>query len=274
MKIFWLDDEIRNLDAFVDRLVELGNEVRTADTISEANRVFKTWKPDVFLIDLNLEGEDSGVEFIRILVRKKVDGVIIALSSYLYRKSYRDALSKINRQVLHLDKIIPVADSAEFENEFYSQIKSFYERKGELETLFLEPDDDPFSVTFFEWRALKVEEKDVLDDIAEEQLSEELKKRFDKGAVWIVYCGSKEQPSFVTDNLADVWSDAEIIQFGRAQGYVPFCFFAPSTVAEVWSANCFLKVNATPLTDTHFTNRIWRKRSRWSFRYRFCSVIF
>lgn len=238
-EILWLDDEIDQLEGFADRLRSLDVNVKVCTTIEECMELLGDWSPDTFIVDLNLQRDDcSGVEFLRVSTREYPSATHVALSSYLYRRSYIDALKEIEHPILQLDKILPPPESKEFQTEFLDLISEFSEKERESRASEIKNSEDPFRVTFKEWRSLTVLERDELDDAAERALEAQLEELFGGNAVWALYCGSGKRPKAVAENYDEIWADEDIIRFGRKQGYAPYTFLGPATIAEIWSAGC------------------------------------
>lgn len=238
-KILWLDDEIEHLGGFVEKLQAMDMDVRVCKTFETGMELLEDWSPDTFIIDLNLQNSDhTGVEFLRVTTREFPDATHVALSSYLYRKSYLTGIAEINHPILQLDKVLPPPKSPEFNSEFLDLINEF-SQKGEVsKPAIADAARDPFKVTFSEWRALNVLQRDELDEAAEKLLGKKLDDVFQGNTVWALYCGSSIRPKATADSFADIWKDEDIIRFGRKQGYAPYTFLGPATIAEIWSDDC------------------------------------
>jgi CheY-like chemotaxis protein len=88
-----VDDEPASL-ALVEALLEAERyETRKAATPEQALEILKTWTPDVILLDIQLRGLDSGLEFARRLKANVATRTtpIIAFTAYSGRSSEAEA---------------------------------------------------------------------------------------------------------------------------------------------------------------------------------------
>ena len=88
-----VDDDATSLALVAATLGADGYEVRTAKTPEGALEILKTWTPDAILIDIQLHGLDSGLEFARRLKANVATRAtpIIAFTAYADRESEAEA---------------------------------------------------------------------------------------------------------------------------------------------------------------------------------------
>jgi two-component system cell cycle response regulator DivK len=88
-----VDDEATSLALVEAVLGAEGYETRTAATPPGALEILKTWEPDVILLDIQLHGLDSGLEFARRLKANVATRTmpIIAFTAYGDRTSEAEA---------------------------------------------------------------------------------------------------------------------------------------------------------------------------------------
>jgi CheY-like chemotaxis protein len=88
-----VDDDPASL-ALVEVVLEAeGYETRTVKSSAEALEVLKDWTPDVILLDIQLKGLDSGLEFARRLKANIATRAtpIVAFTAYADRESEAEA---------------------------------------------------------------------------------------------------------------------------------------------------------------------------------------
>ncbi|WP_276167525.1 response regulator [Zobellia alginiliquefaciens] len=80
MKILTIDDQLLILLSVEKRLLELGYEVKTADSGEKGIEIFNDFKPDLVLVDINMPGI-TGLDVVKhIRVDKKSDTPILVMS--------------------------------------------------------------------------------------------------------------------------------------------------------------------------------------------------
>ena len=91
--ILAVDDDPASLALVAATLGADGYEVRTARTPAGALEILKTWRADVILIDIQLRGLDSGLEFARRLKANIAtrSTPVIAFTAYADRESEAEA---------------------------------------------------------------------------------------------------------------------------------------------------------------------------------------
>jgi CheY-like chemotaxis protein len=80
-KILFVDDEMEMLVPLVDLLEGLGYRVTSVNNAKDAISVFKSWHPDLVLLDRNMPIMD-GIDCAKNILRYDTDAVIVLISGY------------------------------------------------------------------------------------------------------------------------------------------------------------------------------------------------
>lgn len=93
---------------------------------------------------------------------------------------------------------------------------------------------NPFRVTFEDYIKLSVKERDELSDEASRRVcTGAAQKEFEKGAVWMMFCGDETKPCAVAMNWNGMLLDDEITQLAEKIGYAPFHFSARAETGDI-----------------------------------------
>ncbi len=243
VRVLWLDDEIDNLDTFVEKLRELDFVVFPAKDGAGAEAILASESIDLCLVDLNLGGP-SGIEFLRAVGPKYRSISYIAFSSYLYRKTYLDQLYALHFPVKIMDKVLPSRDSNEFRTIFVDEIRAYHQSAQKLtpKAAGLKAaaalKEDPFAVTYSSWRNMDVFQRDELQDSAYDRAKDIIERAFDGGASWVMLCGQADVLRATARRPDEILTEEQLMEFGLRQGFVPFCYFRQGQIEELWGGGC------------------------------------
>jgi len=81
MKILIVDDEKNILKTLTVSLTQAGHEVRSADSLAEADKALKTYKLDLVLTDFKL-GQGSGLEVIKLVKKSDQPPVVVLMTAF------------------------------------------------------------------------------------------------------------------------------------------------------------------------------------------------
>jgi CheY-like chemotaxis protein len=242
-KLLWLDDSIAKMNHYVDaiRQDERFLAVDVASTVDEALRFLRDNTYDLLLIDINMP-HPNGIHFIRQALKISRNFVIVALSSYLYRKKYQNQLVAIDHPIVLMDKLIPSPVNEDFKDKFLKDLILLMEEDkkklrsvNEQINIAKSIEEDPFLLSLDEWQSKNTIEHERLRQIAKEMVSDIVNREFEHGAIWILFLGSKKSFVVSAKREFDIPTDKEIMEQATMRNAVPFQFTAPMGVDDMWS---------------------------------------
>lgn len=228
-ELLWIDDDIEQFSAFVKALNENGFIVTTASSCVEAeqaivNKIFK-----VILVDINMPIID-GIETIKRISPKHSWAKFAVLSSFLYLQKYREQLALLNIPVQLIDKDFPSVQHHSFNDRFIKPIQSLAKRgvtytlSGPTVTPLRNDHSDPFSIKYNEFMTLPITEKDALHDRAEEMTREIVNSYFQKGKVWVLVCGRKNEIVTSAEHFDEIPDEQKVLTLAQKYDSAPYQF--------------------------------------------------
>jgi CheY-like chemotaxis protein len=238
-RLLWVDDQIEELAVYVKALEEDGFMVSTADSCSKAIALAKTNTYDIILVDILMPPPD-GIETLRQLQPIQPGAALGVLSSYLYLDKYREELRALEFPVELIDKDLTNVEANDFKMRFIEPVKTLadkgvtYTIKEQDKVLSRASDVDPFTIPLSEFIAKSLLEKDRLADMAQKLAAHAIKQAFEKGMIWVLFCGSPTKPRASASHPAEILSEEQIMEFARVQKRAPFQFFRGVHVDDIW----------------------------------------
>lgn len=238
--LLWVDDDIAEMGPYLDALRDAGFDVATACSHDEAIAAASVGSFKVVLVDILMPPPD-GIEVLRRMHELLPTAALGALSSYLYLDRYRAQLRDLDFPVELIDKDMPNVMAEEFHIRFIEPIRQLAERGvqttiAEQERRVAEIGDiDPFSIPLHEFLQKSILEKDHLAQEARKIVAAPLKRAFQDGYIWVVFCGSSQQPRGAAKTPEEVMPEERIMEFARNAQRAPFQFFRPIDVDDMWS---------------------------------------
>jgi len=238
-KILWVDDDIQGLGVYVDALKKVGFQVTIADSGSKAIELVKAEEYDIALVDILMPPPD-GIEILRQIYAIRPSTLLAALSSYLYLDRYRDELRELGFAVELIDKDLTNVEAPDFQMRFLKPIKELAKSgvkrtiARQEEILSKEPGVNPFRIPLTEFMAKSLLEKDKLVQEAKRLAAPAMKRAFDEGRIWVLFCGSRRQIRASASDHNEILNEDQIMEFARIQRRAPFQFFKPIGVEDMW----------------------------------------
>jgi len=237
--ILWIDDDIDKLSSFVNSLREynlnvfIANDFKTASEVSDKNKI------DIFLVDLQMPHPD-GIEMIRRLSSKHPNSKFAAMSSFLYLQKFKDDLTSLDIPVQLIDKTLPNRQSDYFKTNFIDPIIKLVEsgitytiEKYNLD-LTSDNSQNPFDIEFSEFIRLPLIEKDKIQKQALEMTKNIIAKAFQRGKIWVLFCGNKNEFVAFAENNEQILSESDILDFAKRKNRIPFQFSQALTNDDHW----------------------------------------
>jgi CheY-like chemotaxis protein len=197
-----------------------------------------TNKYDSAIIDLRMP-KTNGLQIIDACVENDIEADLCVLSSYLYLNEYKDRLNSYDRKIELLDKEFPAIGTSDFEEYFIAPLRLFINKgaksmaRTQLKKGLPSKIDNPFDVSYDEYKAMSIHEKDLLSDKAEEYAKEAIKESFKKGYTWVFFCGSATKAKEEAFQPKDRLSSQKMMEIAKTRNKAPFQFFAPTMIEEI-----------------------------------------
>jgi CheY-like chemotaxis protein len=241
-KVLWIDDDIQKLGSYVAALRKRGYDVATAANAKESHLVLADHCPQVVLADIQMP-DASGIEIIRQMHEDHPDLVYAVLSSFLYLQKYRDELGALGFPVQLIDKELPNVQDESFEQRFVSPIAALFdqgitytiENAGQARQKM--EGTDPFAISYADFMALPIVEKDKLADKAEQLAKDVIQNAFKRGKTWVLLCGNRREIADSSDDPQKIPTEEKILRYAQRKNRAPYQF-CQSFINETYWTEC------------------------------------
>lgn len=230
VKVLWVDDHIHDMEPFVAKLASIGFDVDVEENPEKAVDKAKIKKYNLIIADLKMEPID-GIDFLRKIDQYQEDAGRVILTSFLYLQKYKDRISALGFYAKTIEKPLPNFESEKFIGHFVVplEIEAKEGRKSlanihEQQVLSVDA-INPFEITYDEFMALPILEKDFYSDVAIKMSRKAIMKAFDSGYCWVLLCGSKDIVRLERKNLNEIPSEKEILDYADGIGLAPYQVF-------------------------------------------------
>ncbi|EFL52337.1 response regulator receiver protein [Solidesulfovibrio fructosivorans JJ]] len=245
IKLFWLDDQINELEVLRQLLIENDFEIDICKTTESALRQIKSKDYDIILVDLRLPGSDkNGIDFIIESYKIRPNCKYAVLSSFLYRAMFIDGLRNLhgNPPVLEIDKCFGIYGSNSFYEKFLQKLIDLYSYDtGEVIKKYSSGLDvnsiDPFEITLDQYESMSSRERDTLFRQAFTKAKDLLDRAWAMGYEWVMICKCMDLDYGATEYNLKLTED-EILNISKDRNAVPFEFYKPIESADVSWTGC------------------------------------
>ena len=237
--LLWIDDNIHMFSEYVDSLKETGLIVVTASNLEEAELAFTQYPPKVVLCDIKMPSPD-GIDIINKLHAISKEHTFGVFSSFLYLHEYKQRLKDM--PFVHLlDKDFPNTHSECFRERFIAPILKLFEYGVTYNAITAQTprknviNVDPFIISFAEFMSLPIQDKDHLADLAEKKASTTIKNAFNRGKIWILLCGDKDEVVASADNFNEILEEKDILEYAQRRNLAFYQFSSTFINEDYWT---------------------------------------
>lgn len=244
--ILWVDDQIDAYKYYVDELRSHGANVQISSSPADATQIASERQFDAILLDIKMP-KKNGIDLladIRLLQRHARYAFI---SSFYYIHSIANQLGKVKVD-MRLDKsTLPDPGSPEVLAKFVQPVLRLANHKASRASFAGEDRhralDKPFEVTYDEYVSLPMLQRLQLLSLARDEVKDVLKTEFEKGAIWLLFCGDATKPLARAMSPEQMLSNEEICKRAYEIDRAPYHFSAPVEVDDItmpgqWGTSC------------------------------------
>jgi len=247
--VLWVDDQINDYSEYIEEMEQFGLTIVTADSINKSLDILKLdTNFDLILLDLRFSSGgtevETGFSFLKATTKPRLNIPICILSSYLHLETNQNKINRIRRNAFTLDKQIPDPGTKAFEM-FVNRIK-YYANNPAERTPFAHQktlektlqNRNPFEINFREYMEMPSRVKKKVRESAESILKDQLQREFDKGYIWVLFCGDSKKPIKAVTEESKIPSHSEIAVMGMDIDRVPFQYSTPDHIDDIATSGC------------------------------------